>query len=135
MSLAFVVGGQLVKNTFFLQHNILTFWQGITSKKTFKLHTLDQSVLTHTFTGEISSDVVTPISNFAYVTLNNVKPAKKELVFIASEVPPLGIKAYYVKKNSQANEDHQDLTDILKFGNEVITYNLLLVERKTLPIR
>lgn len=85
---------------------------------------------TSSFTGEISSDIVTPISDFAYVTLNNVKPAKKELVFIASEVPPLGIKSYLVQKKFQANEDHQNLTDILKFGNEVITHSLLRVEGK-----
>lgn len=88
--------------------------------------------MTFIFTGEISSDIVTPISDFAYVTLNFVKPAKKELVFIASEVPPLGIKTYLVQKNSQASEDYKDITNSVKFGNEVITHNLLLIEAKTL---
>ncbi|XP_066143340.1 lysosomal alpha-mannosidase-like [Euwallacea fornicatus] len=51
--------------------------------------------------GELSYDVLDPISDFAYVQLENVKPAKKELVFVASAVPALGVKAYHIKKNSK----------------------------------
>lgn len=70
--------------------------------------------------GEVVSDVLTPISNFTYVELENERPALKELVFVASDIPPLGVKAFSVKKNGDNEEVQQNVADTLKFGNEVI---------------
>lgn len=70
--------------------------------------------------GEVVSDVLIPISNFAYVKLENERPAEKELVFVASDIPPLGVKAFSVKKNADNEEIQQNVADTLKFGNEVI---------------
>lgn len=70
--------------------------------------------------GEIVSDVLTPISDFAYVKLENEQPAKKELVFVASDIPPLGVKVFSVKKTEDVEGIQQNVADTLKFGNDVI---------------
>lgn len=66
------------------------------------------------------SQVLTPISDFAYVKLENERPTQKELVFVASDIPPLGVKVFSVKKNEENKGIAQNVADTLKFGNEVI---------------
>ncbi|ERL87070.1 hypothetical protein D910_04471 [Dendroctonus ponderosae] len=67
-------------------------------------------------------DVTTPISSFSYVKLDDAKPAARELVFIASQVPPLGVKSYVITKdlvkNSRSAVERKLEEDVLKFGDE-----------------
>lgn len=71
--------------------------------------------------GEVKSDVVDPISSFSYVKIDGADPAKSELVFIANQIPPLGIQTYLVKKVSSEVEKSGNLqsSDVFKFGDEV----------------
>ncbi|XP_050297666.1 lysosomal alpha-mannosidase-like [Anthonomus grandis grandis] len=76
--------------------------------------------------GNLSHDVLSPINDFSYVTLKNVTPAKRELVFIASNLPPFGVRSYYVSKVAEetGNNIYQNLDNILKFGNENIGFEI-----------
>lgn len=66
----------------------------------------------------MQSDVVDPISSFLYVQIDGAEPAKSELVFIANQIPPLGIQTYLVNKvSSEVNKSGG--SDKFKFGDEV----------------
>lgn len=71
--------------------------------------------------GEVKSDVVDPISTFSYAKIDGVDPAKSELVFVANQIPPLGIQSYLVKKTSSEvkKSDKLQSNDVFKFGDEV----------------
>lgn len=59
-----------------------------------------------------------PISSFLYVQIDGAEPAKSELVFIANQIPPLGIQTYLVNKvSSEVNKSGG--SDVFKFGDEV----------------
>lgn len=67
-------------------------------------------------------DVTSPISSFAYVELDGVQPAERELVFVASQVPPLGVKSYVITKDllqSKRSPVGSGLEEVYKFGDEV----------------
>lgn len=64
-----------------------------------------------------------PIANFSYV--HNIQPSKYDLVFLAEDTPPLGIKYYYVAvtKNKNQNIPNKRSNDIFYLGTDVSDYN------------
>lgn len=72
--------------------------------------------------GEETYDIFDSISKFEYVK-EAVRPSYKELVFAASNVPPLGMKVYYVEKIDKAiTDEYEPLTDLVEdhtFGTQV----------------
>lgn len=73
--------------------------------------------------GEEVYDIFDSISKFEYVK-EAVKPSHKELVFAASNIPPLGAIAFYVEKIEEAITDqYEPLTDLSSddtFGTKVL---------------
>lgn len=71
--------------------------------------------------GDELYDIFDTIHSFDYVK-ESVKPASRELVFVARDLPALGIKVYYVEKTTQESEykPFKELTDEDdgKFGTE-----------------
>lgn len=72
--------------------------------------------------GEEVYDIFDAISKFDYVK-EAVKPSYKEVVFAASNIPPLGAMAFYVEKIEEAiTDEYEPLTDLCSddtFGTEV----------------
>ena len=81
--------------------------------------------------GDELYDIFDTIHSFDYVK-ESVKPASRELVFVARDLPALGIKVYYVEKTTQESEykPFKELTDEDdgKFGTET---NGFTVDPKT----
>jgi len=79
----------------------------------------------------VKSDVVNPISSFLYVQIDGAEPAKSELVFIANQIPPLGIQTYLVNKvTSEVNKSGG--SDVFKFGDEVFKVSQFYVSSQKL---
>ncbi|XP_066143719.1 lysosomal alpha-mannosidase-like [Euwallacea fornicatus] len=75
--------------------------------------------------GDMIFDVVVPISDFSYVLLDDMKPGKYEVVFVASQVPPMGINSYLLKKESdEPSEQKSADADDFKFGDENLGFEL-----------
>ncbi|KAL1490680.1 hypothetical protein ABEB36_013335 [Hypothenemus hampei] len=74
--------------------------------------------------GNIQSDVLEPISNFTFIKREEGPiVGGQDLVFVADEVPPLGIKLFLVKKGSE-NITRSKTFDIRSFGNEDLGFDL-----------
>ena len=70
--------------------------------------------------GDITFDIFDTIHPFDFVT--DGEPATKELVFLAKDLPPLGVKLYYVEKIDDASDKYhkfEDIADVKSFGDDV----------------
>ncbi|KAJ3663686.1 hypothetical protein Zmor_007917 [Zophobas morio] len=69
--------------------------------------------------GDITFDIFDTIHPFDFVT--DGEPATKELVFLAKDLPPLGVKLYYVEKIDDASDKYrkfEDIADVKSFGDD-----------------
>ncbi|KAJ8946016.1 hypothetical protein NQ318_023263 [Aromia moschata] len=78
--------------------------------------------------GDEEYDIVTAISDFAYVELPNQVPSKTELVF-AAKIPPMGLKMYFINKTSKSLEESpqgevMDGDDNFSFGNNETCFQI-----------
>jgi lysosomal alpha-mannosidase len=76
--------------------------------------------------GEELYDVFDSIHSFDYVE-EDVKPSPKQLVFAATNLPPLGIKLYYVEKVAAPSVAYKPFKAVAQddnyFGTEVVATN------------
>ncbi|KAJ8970122.1 hypothetical protein NQ317_003840 [Molorchus minor] len=68
--------------------------------------------------GEEKYDIVDPISDFSYVS-GHYQPADNELVFSAKDVPPMGVKLYFVNQTTTSNTSFPPVgNDDYSFGDD-----------------
>ncbi|KAJ8967857.1 hypothetical protein NQ314_002606 [Rhamnusium bicolor] len=77
--------------------------------------------------GQETYDIVDTISDFAFAAVPNEVPSKQELVFAAKEVPPMGIKLYYVNQVNSLSEESVEpslVKEDLQFGNDQTNFQI-----------
>lgn len=71
--------------------------------------------------GEEEYDIFESLSTFDYVS-EHIKPSPNELVFAARQIPPLGLKLYYVEKLEDSSQQFRPFEETTEefYGNEVL---------------
>ncbi|KAI4470603.1 alpha-mannosidase [Holotrichia oblita] len=64
--------------------------------------------------GNINYEILPTIADFSYV--DSITPSKKELVFVAENLPPLGLKYFYIQKSKSTRKKYKTVKQT-QFGN------------------
>ena len=71
------------------------------------------------FVGNVITSQTTPIADYVKSLPGRVSSATAELVFLASQLPPLGSKSYYVQPMAIKEVDTSELKNKFSISNEV----------------
>ncbi|KAK9731131.1 Glycosyl hydrolases family 38 C-terminal beta sandwich domain [Popillia japonica] len=64
--------------------------------------------------GNVNYEILPTIADFSYV--DSITPSKKELVFVAENLPPLGLKYFYIQMSKSTRKKHK-IVKQTRFGN------------------